>query len=67
LVSFLEIVKGLADNRIFSRATASTAVLYGMFMMHEYFTSNNVNPEVLAVSASVMSGAGVFLFMSEKD
>ena len=67
MVSLIETFKGLAENRIISRVTASGAIIYGMYMLNQYFTDTSVNPEVLAVAASIMSGASVFLFMSEKD
>ena len=67
MVSFVEVFKTIAEFKIISRVTASSAILSGLFMMNNYFTTKDVNPEVLAVAASIMTGASVFLFMSEKD
>jgi len=62
----MEFLKSLAENKIFSRVTASSTILGGLYMIHGYMTSASVNPEVLAVAAGVISSAGTFLFMSEK-
>jgi len=67
MVSFIEVFKTIAENKIISRVTASGAIFAGLFMLNTYFVNPLVNPEVLAVAASIMTGASVFLFMSEKD
>ena len=67
MVSFIEVFKTLADNKIFSRVTASSTILGGLFVLNNYFVNQNVNPEVLALIGVVMGSAGTFLFMAEKD
>jgi len=63
----MEFWKTLADNKIFSRFTASSTILSGMGMMWYYMTSASVNAEVLAVAGMMIGSAGTFLFMSEKS
>ena len=60
-------LKDLAENKIFSRVTASSVVLGGMFMIYQFLAAENVNAEVLAVGAGAIGSAATFLFMSEKD
>jgi len=61
------ILESLSKNKIFSRVTASSAVIGGLYMLNTYFTNPAVNAEVLAVAAAIMGSAATFLFMSEKD
>ena len=62
----MDILKSIADNKIFSRVTASSVVIGGLYMIYENLTAVAVNPEVLAVAAGIIGSAGTFLFMSEK-
>jgi len=63
----MSILKEIAENKIFSRVTASSVVIGGMYMIYSYLTVDTINPEVLAVAAGLIGSAATFLFMSEKD
>ncbi len=63
----MSILKEIAENKIFSRVTASSVVLGRMFIIYTYMTNESINPEMLAVGAGLFGSAATFLFMSEKD
>lgn len=55
----------LRETRLIGRATAAGVVLYGLHLVGYYMTNSNIQPETLAVGASIVTGAATFLFMSE--
>lgn len=67
MVSFVEVFKTLADNKIFSRVTASGAVGYSLYTLAENITAANPQPEIIALFGTIAGSAATFLFMSEKD
>ena len=55
----------IKETRIIGRLTASGVIIYGMKMISDYMINSNVQPELLAVGASIITGASTYLFMSE--
>ena len=62
-----QIGKFIRESRIFSRVTASSVILYGLYFVSKSINESNIQPEVLAVAAGIIGSAGTFLFMSEKQ
>jgi len=56
----------LIQTKIISRLTASSVILYGLYLVNNYLTADQILPEMLAIAAAIISGAATFLFMSEK-
>jgi len=64
-MSLETIGKFIKDTRIIGRATASGIIIYGLDMIREFMINSNVQPEMLAVGASIVTAASTYLFMSE--
>ena len=57
----------ITKTKIFSRVTSSTVILFGLYVVSQYMTSDSIQPEILAVAAGIIGSATTFLFMSEKQ
>lgn len=63
----MSVLQTLAENRIFSRVTASGTIGYTLYILHQNVTQSNVSPELLTLMGTLSGAAATFLFMTEKD